>query len=130
MKRLKRHVLSISFLLLFGIVMLGWRESTRFSERHIISLGTFSIDTFSASSLFRISFVKGDIATWDVATNYRHPNPRGKYLLDPVVPTFRKPVPQIFEITMGFWHLALFAFILAASTFGFERWRLLNPKTE
>lgn len=122
---IRRHALSLIFVVLAGCFFLAWWNSSKFSERHLINLGPVTIDTFSANSLFRISFVKGRIENWGRKTNYRRPNPRGKFLFRPLLPGFVQRNSDIYEVTLGYWHLVTGALLIA----GMIEIRLLKHST-
>ncbi|NNE91343.1 MAG: hypothetical protein HKN23_06820 [Verrucomicrobiales bacterium] len=112
MRILKRHFLSLSFLLLAVSFLLGWWNSSRYAERHLLHLGPVTLDIFSSNSLLRVSLVRGGIGNFKIATRYRQPNPRGKMQIRPGEPSFRSTPPHVYEVTMGFWH-PTFVFLLA-----------------
>lgn len=104
--------------LLSSLVLVAWWNSSRYSERHLIYLGTRTVEVFSASSLLRVSFVNGHIANFGAKTFYRHPNPRGRMVLRPAVPEFRHE-PGLWEVTMGYWHVVG---VLFSITVGLGLW--------
>ena len=83
----------------------GWWHSSHYSERHLVYFGDRTIEFFSASSILRVSFVNGHVARFGTKTFYRQRNARGRFLVRPPVPQFRRQ-PDIFEVTLGYWHLA------------------------
>lgn len=119
MKRRSLTFLSIGLLVL---VVFAWWQSSRYSERHLVYLGEWTLEVFSASSLLRVSLVRGHIPRLGASTNYRQPNARGKFLMRPVAPTFR-PLPDMWEVTLGYWHLAALGAALALIAWVFDNRR-------
>jgi hypothetical protein len=93
---------------LFLVAIFGWWNSSRYSERHLVFLGGFTVEAFSASSLVRISFVNGHVGRVGRKTYYRQKNARGRMMLRPAYPEFRKR-PDMIEAVFGYWHLAALA---------------------
>ena len=102
---LKRRALTILFAGVLALVTLAWWQSSRYSERHLIYVGPWTVEVFSASSLLRVSLVRGRVSQLGAKTFYRQPNSRGKFMMRPTVPAFQSR-PDMWEITLGYWHLA------------------------
>ena len=98
-------------LLLCTIVF--WWQSSRFSERRLVYFGSRSAEIFSSSSLIRVSVVDGFIDPHGRSRGYRQRNVRGRFTIRPLVPHWRI-APSIWEVTLGFWHLALLFFLISA----------------
>lgn len=107
----------------FASVVALWWNSSRWSERHIFPLAGRSVEVFSASSLLRLSFANGVIGGGR-QSGYRHRNARGRMDFEPLVPRFRAG-HGLFEITLGYWHLALISsgVLMAAGWVDFLRRR-------
>lgn len=89
---------------LLAAIVFAWWQSSRHSERHLVYLGEWTLEVFSASSLLRVSLVRGHIPKFGANTNYRQRNTRGKFTLRPAVPVFRSR-PEMWELTLGYWHV-------------------------
>ena len=112
---LRRFPLALLGGVLLLVALSGWWHSSRYSERHLLHVGDRTIEVFSASSLLRVSFVNGTIPRLGGRTFYRQRTARGRFLLRPVTPSLRKGT-GLFEVTLGYWHLAAAAgaFTIAA----------------
>lgn len=100
----KRHLLTMLSIGLLASFLFAWWQSSRYSERHLVYLGNWTVEVFSASSLLRISLVRGHIPKFGANTNYRQRNSRGRFSLRPPVPEFRSR-QEMWELTLGYWHL-------------------------
>ncbi|MEM6280127.1 MAG: hypothetical protein AAF733_11645 [Verrucomicrobiota bacterium] len=108
------------------LVFVGWFQSGRYSERRLHYFGTRSAEVFTASSLIRVSVVDGYIDPHGRARGYRQRNVRGRIAIRPLAPSFRI-TPSIWELTLGFWHLALL--VLAGTALsGFFEGRALRKR--
>lgn len=91
------------------LVLYGWWQSGRYSERRLLYFGSRSAEVFSSSSLIRVSVVDGYIDPHGRSRGYRQRNARGKMMIRPLAPTLRM-APSIREIIFGYWHLAVVVF--------------------
>ncbi|MDF1861141.1 MAG: hypothetical protein P1U87_13075 [Verrucomicrobiales bacterium] len=107
---LNRHFHAVLGGLFLALILLGWWNSSRYSERHLHYVGSRSFEVFSASSLIRISFANGHIGSPGRQSGYRQRNARGQFVVRPVGPTFRSG-GGLWEITFGYWHLAALGMI-------------------
>jgi len=127
---LERYPTTLVAALVCALVGAGWWHSSRYSERHLVYLGDRTVEAFSASSLLRLSLVHGRVGEFGARTYYRQPNARGRFTCRPFLPRFRVQ-PQVWEMTLGYWHLAALAvagLIGAAALEG--RWRIGDSSDE
>lgn len=115
-KVLIRQFVTIILLTIAFFVWQDWRDSARYSERQLFYVGKITLEVFSASSLVRVSLVNGQIGRFGSKTFFRHPNARGKFMIRPVTPEFRY-MPNLFEITFGYWHVIALLVPAAAVSF-------------
>lgn len=110
----RRFAPSLFALGILVLCLAGWWHSSRYSERHLHYIGKRSVEVFSASSLIRFSIANGHIGSPGRHTGYRQRNVRGKFVVRPLVPSFRAHT-NLWDVTFGYWHFVL----LAAVGFGF-----------
>ena len=108
------------------LVLFGWWQSGRFSERRLHYFGTRSAEIFTSSSLIRVSVVDGFIDPHGRARGYRQRNVRGRIAIRPLAPSVRM-APSIWELTLGFWHLALLL-ILGTALAGYFEFRAVKQR--
>lgn len=108
--RLRRTLWTGLFGVLFLLTVFAWWNSSRYSERHLIYIGPGTVEFFSSSSLLRISLVPGKVGHLGSKTYYRQKNARGKMLFRPAFPQFHNR-SGLWEITMGYWHIAALTLI-------------------
>jgi len=114
-----RHVVSLGLLVLTGVIVAGWWNSSRFSERRVYHLGPVSMEVFSASSLVRTSFARGRIGYPGAKTFYRHRNARGRMMARPLVPEISAGTGLV-NVTFGYWHAAALSALATAAAYGVE----------
>jgi hypothetical protein len=95
---------------LLVLVGLAWWESSRYSDRYRVHLLGRTVETFSANSALRISFVDGIVPNQGGRRHFRQRNAGGRLAAAPLVPSFRAQA-AIFEVTLGYWHLFAAAFV-------------------
>ncbi len=117
----KRHLVSLVTGALCLLILFGWWQSSRYSERHLFYFDRLTVEVFSSSSLIRLSFVNGEVGQFGSRTFYKQPNARGKFMLRPLAPLAVKR-PDMIDLTFGYWHLFFLAALGCGSAMVWE-WR-------
>jgi len=105
------------------LLCISWWQSSRYSDRYRFHLLGRTVETFSANSTVRISFVNGIVPNPGDRRHFRQRNAGGRLAVNPLAIRFRTQ-RDLFEVSLGHWHLfsaALAALVLTLAREGGSR---------